>query len=188
MINHDSQARDDKRATCVRPIQEVAYADSPLGRVLVAATDSGLRAVYLGDDDASLLATLHASFSVAGTNAAGVLAETAASAIAAYLRNEAPLPALPLDPIGTPFQQLVWQVLCTIPRGSTRTYGQLAQELGLPTSAARAVGRACASNSLAIVVPCHRALGSDGRLHGFRWGIERKRALLALEGVFLPLL
>lgn len=187
MTNHDSQARDDKRAARVRPIREVAYADSPLGRVLVAATDSGLCAVYLGDDDAALLATLHASFPVTGT-AAGVLAETAASAIAAYLRNEAPLPAFPLDPIGTPFQQLVWQALCTIPRGSTRTYGQLAQELGLPTGTARAVGRACASNSLAIVVPCHRALGSDGRLHGFRWGIERKRALLALEGVFLPLL
>lgn len=187
MTNHDSQARDDKCATRVRPIREVAYADSPLGRVLVAATDSGLCAVYLGDDDEALLATLHASFSVAGA-AAGVLAETAASAIAAYLHNEAPLPAFPLDPIGTPFQRLVWQALCTIPRGSTRTYGQLAQELGLPTGAARAVGRACASNSLAIVVPCHRALGSNGRLHGFRWGIERKRALLALEGVFLPLL
>jgi O-6-methylguanine DNA methyltransferase len=187
MTNHDSQAQDDKRATRVRPIREVAYADTPLGRLLVAATDSGLCAVYLGDDDAALLATLHASFPVAGT-ATGVLAETAASAIAAYLRSEAPLPAFPLDPIGTPFQQLVWQALCAIPRGSTRTYGQLAQELGLPTGTARAVGRACASNSLAIVVPCHRALGSDGRLHGFRWGIERKRALLALEGVFLPLL
>lgn len=187
MTNHNSQTRDDKRAARVRPIREVAYADSPLGRVLVAATDSGLCAVYLGDDDAALLATLHASFLVEGT-ATGVLAETAASAIAAYLRNEAPLPAFPLDPISTPFQQLVWQALCTIPRGSTRTYGQLAQELGLPTGAARAVGRACASNSLAVVVPCHRALASDGRLHGFRWGIDRKRALLALEGVFLPLL
>ncbi|WP_287906001.1 methylated-DNA--[protein]-cysteine S-methyltransferase [Chloroflexus sp.] len=88
--------------------------------------------------------------------------------------------------MGTPFQQRVWRALQAIPRGSTRTYGQLARDLGLPITAARAVGRACATNPLAIVVPCHRALGADGKLHGFRWGIERKRALLALEGVLLP--
>ncbi|MFN3374379.1 MAG: methylated-DNA--[protein]-cysteine S-methyltransferase [Chloroflexus sp.] len=163
----------------------VAFADSPLGRVLAAATVNGLCAVYLGDDDAMLLTALRAAFR-AMPIIGGSLPEVAAAAIAAYLRNEAHLPPLPLDLHGTPFQQRVWQALRNIPRGSTRTYGQLARDLGLPVTAARAVGRACATNPLAVVVPCHRAIGADGKLHGFRWGIERKRALLAIEGVLLP--
>ncbi len=159
----------------------VAFTDSPLGRVLAAATVNGLCAVYLGDDDAMLLTVLCAEFR-ATPIIGGSLPEVAVAAIAAYLRNEANLPPLPLDLYGTPFQQRVWQALRAIPRGSTRTYGQLACDLGLPVTAARAVGRACATNPLAVVVPCHRAIGADGKLHGFRWGIERKRALLALEG------
>lgn len=163
----------------------IAFADSPLGRVLVAATATGLCAVYLGDSDPTLLAELRAEFPAVPLGD-GAPPAAAAAAIAAYLRNEADLPPLPLDLIGTPFQQQVWQALRAIPRGSTRTYSQLARDLGLPVTAARAVGRACATNPLAVVVPCHRALGADGKLHGFRWGLERKRALLALEGVLLP--
>lgn len=173
-----------ERAVSITTSITVAFAASPLGRVLVAATAAGLCAVYLGDDDATLLAALRAECPAAPISA-GASPGVAAAAIAAYLRNEADLPPLPLDLHGTPFQQRVWQALQAIPRGSTRSYGQLARDLGLPVTAARAVGRACATNPLAIVVPCHRALGADGKLHGFRWGIERKRALLALEGVLL---
>ncbi len=169
-----------------RPIG-VAFTDSPLGRVLVATTDTGLCAVYLGDDDTALLQALHAEFPAAHIGS-GPAPEAAATAIAAYLCDQTPLPVLPLDPVGTPFQRLVWQALCRIPRGETRTYRQLAGELGLPASTARAVGQACAANSLAIVIPCHRAISTAGRLSGFRWGIARKRALLMREGVLLPYL
>jgi len=83
---------------------------------------------------------------------------------------------------GTPFQQRVWESLQRIPRGSTRTYGEIARELGQPT-AARAVARACAGNRLAVVIPCHRVIRGDGELGGYRWGIDRKRDLLAREGI-----
>ncbi len=165
----------------------VACAASPLGRLLVAATARGLCAVYLGDDDESLRAALRAELPAAAIGA-GPAPISAAEAIVASLCNQTDPPPLPLDPAGTPFQLAVWQALRAIPRGETRTYGQLARDLRLPATAARAVGRACATNPLAIVVPCHRALGADGRLRGFRWGLERKRALLALEGVWPELL
>ncbi|WP_298814789.1 methylated-DNA--[protein]-cysteine S-methyltransferase [Chloroflexus sp.] len=184
----DGAARPSAKGTVVKiKTISVAFSDSPLGRVLVAATTTGLCAVYLGDNDSPLLDALRAGFPFASINLAETQVTSAAiAAITAYLRNEADLPPLPLDPVGTPFQQQVWQALRAIPRGSTRTYGQLAGALGLPVTAARAVGRACAANPLAVVVPCHRALGADGNLRGFRWGLGRKRALLALEGVLLP--
>ncbi|MGB9736958.1 methylated-DNA--[protein]-cysteine S-methyltransferase [Chloroflexus sp.] len=170
----------------MQPVFTIMLTASPLGRLLVATTAHGLAAVFLGDDDSSLVAALRTTFSTASIHV-GDEPLPAATAITAYLRNETDLPPLPLDlSAGTPFQQRVWRALQTIPRGSTRTYGQLVRDLGLPITAARAVGRACATNPLAIVVPCHRVLGADGKLHGFRWGIERKRALLALEGVLLP--
>ena len=88
---------------------------------------------------------------------------------------------VPLSPAGTPFQMAVWRELLKIPFGGTRTYGQLASALGRP-GAARAVGAACGRNPLAILVPCHRVVGADGSLTGYAWGVERKQALLALEG------
>ncbi|MEF3273582.1 MAG: methylated-DNA--[protein]-cysteine S-methyltransferase [Chloroflexus sp.] len=167
-----------------RPIT-VTVTDSPLGRLLVATTTNGLCAVFPGDDDDALLAALRAEFPAAPITIAAT-PMPAAIAIVAYLRDASDLPELRLDLVGTPFQQRVWHALRAIPRGSTRTYGQLASALGLPATAARAVGRACAANRLAVVVPCHRALGADGQLHGFRWGLARKRTLLAIEGVLLP--
>jgi AraC family transcriptional regulator of adaptative response/methylated-DNA-[protein]-cysteine methyltransferase len=87
---------------------------------------------------------------------------------------------LPLDVRGTAFQQRVWEVLRSIPVGSTRTYGEIAELLGTPR-AVRAVAQACASNPLAVAIPCHRVVRTDGSLSGYRWGVERKRALLARE-------
>jgi AraC family transcriptional regulator of adaptative response/methylated-DNA-[protein]-cysteine methyltransferase len=87
---------------------------------------------------------------------------------------------IPLDLRGTAFQRRVWEVLRRIPRGSTRTYGEIAREIGRP-GAARAVAGACAGNRIAVVVPCHRVVREDGRLGGYRWGVERKRAMLARE-------
>ncbi len=186
MTLHRPSSNVRRYAHAGRPLG-VTCTDSPLGRVLVATTDTGLCAVYLGDDDEALLQTLYAEFPAAHIGS-GPAPEAAATAIAAYLCGHTPLPVLPLDPVGTPFQRSVWQALCRIPYGETRTYRQLAKVLGLPAGAARAVGQACAANALAIVVPCHRAIGADGRLSGFRWGIARKRALLMREGVLLPYL
>ncbi len=89
---------------------------------------------------------------------------------------------LPLDVRATAFQRRVWEALRRIPRGQTRTYSQIAHEIGQPT-AVRAVARACATNPVAVVVPCHRVIGSDGTLTGYRWGVERKKKLLELESV-----
>jgi AraC family transcriptional regulator of adaptative response/methylated-DNA-[protein]-cysteine methyltransferase len=91
------------------------------------------------------------------------------------------VPQLQLDLRGTEFQLRVWQALRRIPRGETRSYGQLARELGAPRSA-RAVARACAMNRVALLVPCHRVVGAGGALSGYRWGVERKRKLLEAEG------
>lgn len=89
---------------------------------------------------------------------------------------------------GTPFQERVWSALCTIPRGYTETYGGIASRLGLPASAARAIGSACGANMFAIAVPCHRVVRTDGGLGGYRWGLERKAALLQAEAGVQPLL
>jgi len=102
------------------------------------------------------------------------------AALVAYLEGAEPPTALPLDIRCTAFQRRVWEELRSIPMGETRTYREIAERLGQPT-AQRAVGRACATNPVSLLVPCHRAVSGDGGLRGYRWGIERKRALLALE-------
>ncbi|HWX24868.1 MAG TPA: methylated-DNA--[protein]-cysteine S-methyltransferase, partial [Vicinamibacteria bacterium] len=97
------------------------------------------------------------------------------------LSGKTPQQDLPLDIRATAFERRVWDALLRIPRGETRSYAQLARELGVPEGA-RAVARACATNRLAVVIPCHRVVGGDGALRGYRWGVERKKALLTLEG------
>ena len=155
-------------------------ADSPLGRLLVAATAKGLCAVALGDDDETLLADLHRRFPKAHLAPAD---EGLAEMVAEVLRcceGQLPSAELPLDLRGTAFQLKVWQELRRIPRGERRTYGELARHLGQP-KAARAVARACATNPVALVVPCHRVVRGDGGLGGYRWGLERKQRLLEDE-------
>ncbi len=151
----------------------------PLGWLLVAATPRGLCAVRLGDSEAELAATLAGEFPAAQVARAGDLDPWVAS-IQDYLHGSQPHLDLPLDVRATAFQSRVWQALRAIPYGSTRSYGEVAQAIGQP-SATRAVGHACATNPVALVIPCHRVVREDGGLGGYRWGIERKRALLAQE-------
>ena len=150
------------------------------GLVLVAATERGLCAILLGDDPASLEQDLRTRFPAADLIAGdAAFSEWIAGAIALV---EAPGRAhdLPLDIGGTAFQQRVWQALRAIPAGATASYADIARAIGAPGSA-RAVALACAANPLAVAVPCHRVVRADGALSGYRWGTERKRALLALE-------
>jgi AraC family transcriptional regulator of adaptative response/methylated-DNA-[protein]-cysteine methyltransferase len=163
-------------------------AASPLGRMLVAATSSGVCAIAFGRDDAELVADLRARFDkaqlVPAKGNTGWLAD--AVAFVASQTTEHPLAAtFPLDVRATAFQQRVWKALQQIPRGETRSYSALARDLGKPT-AARAVVAACGANPVAIAVPCHRVVAHDGSLTGYRWGVERKRKLLAAEAAARP--
>ncbi len=158
-------------------------AASPLGRMLVATTDVGICSIAFGRDDKELVAGLREKFSkaqlVAAKGNTGWLAD--AVAFVASQLGEHPLAAtFPLDVRATAFQQRVWKALQAIPRGETRSYSELALQLGVP-KASRAVGAAIGSNPVAIVVPCHRVVGKDGSLTGYRWGVERKRRLLEAE-------
>ena len=155
-------------------------AKSPLGKVLVAATERGVSAVYLGGVEEALLAELREEYPRAEI-APG--AESYQRWIGEIVRQIEGRPAsveLPLDVQGTAFQRRVWQELQRIPRGTTRTHKQIAQSLGQP-KAVRAVARACATNPVSIVVPCHRVIRGDGNLAGYRWGLSRKAQLLAAE-------
>lgn len=152
---------------------------SSLGLVLVARTEQGVRAVLFGDDRDALREELHRRFPdapLADDDALRPLAERVIAAI----ESPAAAPDVPIDPRGTPFQRMVWQALRDIPPGSTATYAEVAARVGQPASA-RAVAQACAANAIAVLVPCHRVVRSDGTLSGYRWGVDRKRELLARE-------
>jgi AraC family transcriptional regulator of adaptative response/methylated-DNA-[protein]-cysteine methyltransferase len=153
---------------------------SALGPVLVAATDRGICHVALGADAEQLARDLQAAFPAAELERADDRVESATSALVRYLAGTGPWPALPLDVRATAFQARVWTALRALAPGRITTYGELARALGDPR-AARAVARACAANPIALLVPCHRVVGADGGLRGYRWGIERKRRLLDLE-------
>lgn len=159
---------------------EYTIVDCPLGRLLVAATDRGVCAVSLGDSDAELEAALKADYPAAEVHRDGGGLGEWVSALLRHLNGDQPHLHLPLDVQATGFQTRVWEQLRAIPYGSVRTYGQIARALGRPT-AARAVGRACATNPVSLVIPCHRAVGQDGSLVGYRWGLDRKRLLLERE-------
>jgi len=159
----------------------------PLGRLLVAATERGICSVALGQDDAALLADLQAEFPKASVERvdagrdewlAAIVARVEAEIGASAPVSDAALP--PIDIRATAFQWRVWHALQTIPRGSTRSYADIAAAIGAP-HAARAVANACARNRLAVVVPCHRVVRADGSPGGYRWGVERKQALLRRE-------
>jgi len=155
-------------------------AKSPLGRVLVAATDRGISAVYLGDKDSELVAELHGEYPQAEIAAAPDSYQRWVREIVQRTEGKQPQVELPLDLQATAFQRRVWQELQRIPRGATRTYSQVARALGRP-KAVRAVARACATNPVSVVVPCHRVIRGDGNLAGYRWGLPRKEQLLAQE-------
>ena len=154
---------------------------TPLGRLLVAATDRGVCRVMLGDSASKLEADLRGEFDAADVREdhSGKL-EGYVEAILSYLEGTEPHLDLPLDIRATAFQRRVWQELKQIPFGETRTYAEVAKAIGQP-QATRAVARACATNPTALVIPCHRVVRGDGELGGYRWGAERKKALLEKE-------
>ena len=161
---------------------EISYAVGPctLGFVLVAATAQGICAILLGDDPDALVRDLKDRFPHAQLAAGDAEFEGRVGAVIGLVDDPARTTVLPLDLGGTAFQQRVWQALRAIPPGATATYGEVARGLGEPR-AVRAVARACGANPLAVAVPCHRVVRSDGSLSGYRWGVERKRELLRRE-------
>ena len=158
-----------------------SLADSPLGRLLAAATDRGLCFLALGDSDAALEAELLAEFPAAvSIERDDPAIQDSLEVLMAYLAGKTPHLDLPLDVRATAFQRQVWNELIAIPYGETRTYREIAEMLDRP-NAWRAVGRACATNPVSLVIPCHRALREDGELGGYRWGLTRKAELLTQE-------
>lgn len=157
-----------------------AVVPSPLGSLLVAATDRGICRVALGADRATLERELAAEFHAARLERADAKLRRSIASIASALDGEQPLPSLPVDVRATAFERRVFEALRAIPAGATTTYGDLARALGKP-GAARAVGSACARNPVPLVVPCHRVVRADGEPGGYRLGEERKRTLLELE-------
>lgn len=155
-------------------------ANSPLGRILVAATHRGLCAVLFADSDAEAERELRARFAKATLRRDDTGLGEAARSVLAEMTESSAAASLSFDVRATSFQHRVWEALRSIPRGETRSYKQIAETIGAP-KAVRAVGAACGANPLAVVVPCHRAVAADGRLTGYRWGLERKRQLLAME-------
>ncbi len=169
--------------------QRIRYttATTPLGRMLVAATTVGVCAITFGRDEKELLADLRERFDKAElvpakgpmSDPGGWLA-SAVTFVVSQLGEHPAAATFPLDVRATAFQQRVWKALQEIPRGETRSYSELALALGRPT-ASRAVASACGANPVAVAVPCHRVVGKDGALTGYRWGVERKRKLLEAE-------
>jgi len=178
----DTNARDTSvRDTSVRD-NNVRYtiARSPLGRMLIAATDKGICAINFADSDQQLVQGLIREFPFAVRRRDDAAMSQWRESLTRLMQGQEPNPSLPLDIRATAFQRRVWEALQRIPRGETLSYSAVAKKIGMP-KATRAVARACATNPVAVAIPCHRAVRQDGELGGYRWGIERKEQLLALE-------
>lgn len=157
-----------------------AIVETPLGRLLVAATNKGVCSVMLGDSDGSLKADLLREFPEAEIRHDGKALRSSLDAIVEHLENKSPHIDLPLDIRATAFQRQVWEQLRSIPYGETYSYSDVAEAIG-QGKAVRAVARACATNPVALVIPCHRVIREDKSLGGYRWGLERKKKLLETE-------
>jgi AraC family transcriptional regulator of adaptative response/methylated-DNA-[protein]-cysteine methyltransferase len=158
------------------------YGDALLGTIVVAKSMRGIVALFIGNDRAKLLRDLEdafpgAEFVLDQTGLAQVIAKSVAAVDAPHSRTD-----LTLDLRGSPVEVAVWHALQAIPTGETRTYGAIAQSLPMQVTA-QEVGAACAANRIAVVVPCHRVVKSDGSISGYRWGVQRKRRLINMEGV-----
>jgi AraC family transcriptional regulator, regulatory protein of adaptative response / methylated-DNA-[protein]-cysteine methyltransferase len=152
--------------------------DCSLGSILVAQSERGVCSILIGEDPARLAEELRNQFPKA--NLMDEQGHELVAQVAGLLEKPGTGLDLPLDVRGTAFQQLVWDALQRIPAGSTATYTDIARQIGMP-GAVRAVAQACGANALAVAIPCHRVIRNDGSLSGYRWGVERKRALLARE-------
>ncbi|QPG65806.1 bifunctional DNA-binding transcriptional regulator/O6-methylguanine-DNA methyltransferase Ada [Pseudomonas sp. BIGb0427] len=157
-----------------------AIGQCSLGAILVAQSERGICAILLGDDPQALLNDLQDKFPKANLIGGDAGFETLVARVVGFIEAPGIGLDLPLDLRGTAFQERVWQALRAIPAGSTASYAEIAQRIGSPR-AVRAVAQACAANALAVAIPCHRVVRSDGNLSGYRWGVERKRELLARE-------
>jgi AraC family transcriptional regulator, regulatory protein of adaptative response / methylated-DNA-[protein]-cysteine methyltransferase len=154
--------------------------DSPLGRMLVAATDRGVCAIQFANSDGELQEGLKREFPFAVRKRDDDAMQGWTRTLLQQMKGQESDSSLPLDIRATAFQRRVWSYLQSIPFGATRSYGEVAKAIGRPT-AARAVARACATNPVAVAIPCHRVVRENGEMGGFRWGTQRKRALLELE-------
>ncbi len=155
--------------------------DTPAGMLLVGATDKGVCAIQFGESAKSLEGSLRVEFPAADLRRDPAFLSAWAGQLRAHLGGRLQKLDVPLDIQATAFQRRVWEYLQSIPYGSTQSYGEIAKRIRRPR-AARAVARACASNPVAVVIPCHRVVRGDGELGGYRWGEERKRRLLEIEG------
>jgi AraC family transcriptional regulator of adaptative response/methylated-DNA-[protein]-cysteine methyltransferase len=149
-----------------------------LGSILVAQSERGVCSILIGEETAQLARDLRNQFPEA--NLIDGQGEELVANVAGFIDKPVAGLDLPLDVRGTAFQQLVWEAVLKIPAGSTASYSDIARQIGVP-GAVRAVAQACGANALAVAIPCHRVIRKDGSLSGYRWGVERKRALLARE-------
>lgn len=168
------------RRGAVAAVVRFTIANSPLGRMLIAATDKGICAIQFADSDAELQQGLMREFPFAVRRRDDTALAEWKTSLAQLMQGEDVLGSLPLDIRATAFQRRVWEYLQKIPRGETRSYSAVAKKIGMP-KATRAVARACATNPVAVAIPCHRVVREDGELGGYRWGIDRKEQLLAME-------
>ncbi len=157
-----------------------AIGEGSLGAILVAKSEKGICAIFMGDNTEELTHHLQDRFPKTHLVGGDQKLEQVVATVIDFIAAPSVGCDLPLDIRGTSFQQRVWEVLRKIPLGSTATYTDISKQIGLP-KAARAVAGACAANPLAVVIPCHRVIRSDGSLSGYRWGVERKEMLLKLE-------
>lgn len=171
---------DKYRRGAIASTIRYTFVTSPLGRMLVAATDKGICSIKFGESDEELGEGLKREFPFATRKRDDAAMKSWTSTLLSQLAGHKPNRALPLDIQATAFQRRVWSHLQTLPVGATRSYQEVAKAIGRPT-AARAVARACATNPVAVAVPCHRVVRGDGGMGGYRWGLERKRALLEVE-------
>jgi AraC family transcriptional regulator of adaptative response/methylated-DNA-[protein]-cysteine methyltransferase len=170
----------DFRAGGVRAEIRFAVAECSLGSILVAATPKGVCAILMGDDPATLVRDLEDRFPRAVLTGGDAEFERMVAKVVGFVEAPGLGLDLPLDVRGTAFQQRVWQALRAIPAGATASYSEIAERIGAPKSV-RAVAQACGANAIAVAIPCHRVVRNDGALSGYRWGVERKRALLERE-------
>jgi AraC family transcriptional regulator, regulatory protein of adaptative response / methylated-DNA-[protein]-cysteine methyltransferase len=168
-----------RRGAIAAPIRYTCT-DSPLGRMLIAATDKGICAIQFAESDDELAHGLKHEFPFAIRRRDDTAMQAWKQNLLRQMRGQKLNSSLPLDIQATAFQRRVWSYLQSIPFGATRSYGQVAKAIGQP-SATRAVARACATNPVAVVIPCHRVVRQDGDMGGYRWGVERKKALLEME-------
>jgi AraC family transcriptional regulator, regulatory protein of adaptative response / methylated-DNA-[protein]-cysteine methyltransferase len=168
-----------RRGAIAAPIRYTCT-DSPLGRMLIAATDKGICAIQFANSDRELEQGLRHEFPFANRRRDDAYLQDWTQDLLSQIEGENLKSSLPLDIRATAFQRRVWSYLQSIPRGATRSYGQVAKAIGEP-AATRAVARACATNPVAVAIPCHRVVRESGQLGGYRWGVEKKQLLLELE-------